>query len=659
MDKLLLFPGKTERGIFTHVLDTELDYLTKTASEYHPEIASYINSAKKIEGKTQILLTALGSGEIWGDNVNGDFFPESELCAPTDEWGYKSFMKYANVFKHHVNKDPNAAYGNVPLAVYNTKYRRVELIIMIDDAKAPDIKIKIDNGEYPDWSMGCRVPYDVCSICGNKARTRKDYCEHLKYYIGRIDPVSGKKAYAINIKPRFFDISMVLIGADKIARTLKKVANSSQREPVSSAYLAEKLSGVKVSELEKHIPVKDAPASQQSINTLVRAIPEIKAQEPAIPDKVLNTLGGMDLSKVFSTLSMLGILPKPQEFQRIVLVSVGKKSMADELDSKNLCFDPASREESPVHDRLVNVTPDNFSSEIFEKLRPFIEDRSYASPVLGRRITIMIKSANLKPAARIPRFIKISEEAERKPVGIVPLMLLIAGMYSALSRKAPEGVLSGIDKIIANHPGVAAALGASLPIVASTMFGDRQKGMFTPGMGPVNPDVNNVLARIEEKRQKPYLKVASMLTPTKRLFMGVPLIYMASGILQKQKEANPWEEEGRIKQFIRKNPDILGAALATDAMMSMGGGGLLNRLKKPLSKIASNNSWEDARDALAEYYPAIKIATVQDVLSGGFAWPLIMGSANLPARVVGALFDQAILEASKKILSKKQDLDTI
>jgi hypothetical protein len=33
MDKLLLFPGRTDKGIFTYVIDAEKPYLEKTASE--------------------------------------------------------------------------------------------------------------------------------------------------------------------------------------------------------------------------------------------------------------------------------------------------------------------------------------------------------------------------------------------------------------------------------------------------------------------------------------------------------------------------------------------------------------------------------------------------------------------------------------------------
>src|SRR5512135_3518387 len=118
MDKLLLFPGADSKGVYTFLIEQEKGHLVKTAAEYHPTIAAYIRNAKTIPGKTQILLTALGAFEYWGNNRNGDSFPEESLAHEGDEYGYKTFEKYAKIYKHHINKDPKAAYGEVPLAVY-------------------------------------------------------------------------------------------------------------------------------------------------------------------------------------------------------------------------------------------------------------------------------------------------------------------------------------------------------------------------------------------------------------------------------------------------------------------------------------------------------------------------------------------------------------
>ena len=61
--------------------------------------------------------------------------------------------------------------------------------------------------------MGCKVPEDICSITGKRAKVRADYSDYLKFKMNQVLP-DGRKVYAINEKPRFFDISIVTIPAD-------------------------------------------------------------------------------------------------------------------------------------------------------------------------------------------------------------------------------------------------------------------------------------------------------------------------------------------------------------------------------------------------------------------------------------------------------------
>lgn len=659
-----MFPGKTERGIFTYVIDAERNYLEKTAGEYHPTIASYIHSAKPIPGKTQILLTALGAGEYWGNNVNGDYFPEAALAHEGDDYGYKTFEKHAHVYKHHVNKNPAASYGRVPLAVYNPTFHRVELIVSIDNASAPEIVQRMDAGDYPDWSMGCKVPFDVCSICGNKAPTRAYYCEHLKYYMGRIHPETGKLAYAINTMPKFFDISYVLIGADRIAKALRKVASapSQSSHVVGSALLADKVAeAAKAAEIRKEVPASEPPASQsnlENLDTLVRAIPVVKAQEPPLPSDVINRLSGEPLSRALSTMTMLGMVPKPQEFQKIFLISMGKRQLAEDLEQRNLCFDPMMADEPSKRDfDTIGCDHRNFDERIMQWLRPHIPDRSYAMPHLARRMAIIIKQGQEYP---LPEFIKVSEEQkkERKPFGILPVLIAAATAYAALARKAPKESLGGIDKLLSTNAGLglATALGIGLIGAFRGTIGANAKGNYAPGPY-VNPDTNDVFTRIEALKQKPYLKVAgvsSLGSASKRLFFGVPAAYMASGVLQQHRKINPFDEESRVKSFIRQNPDVVSGALIADAVLSAKGhpmstASLLSKgkgLAKGLGRFAKAAA---AADELMGT-DLLKTADVQDVLTNAVTWPLAIGKANLPGRIVGGLFDQAIIEGSSKAI---------
>ena len=69
--------------------------------------------------------------------------------------------------------------------------------------------------------MSARVKSDICSCCGNEAKTSKNYCGHLKQAMGQYIPEFKKFAYAINVRPTFFDISDVANPADRIAHHLQ------------------------------------------------------------------------------------------------------------------------------------------------------------------------------------------------------------------------------------------------------------------------------------------------------------------------------------------------------------------------------------------------------------------------------------------------------
>lgn len=137
------------------------------------------------------------------------------------------------VLVHNCNKDASRSFGRVILAAWNPTMKRVELILELDRDlaaayEASDILQKIENGEFPDCSMGCKVPYDICRICGHVSKTRMDYCDHARTMMGKILP-DGRIVGVDNTLPRFFDISFVLIGADKTAKVMAKLASGGKK----------------------------------------------------------------------------------------------------------------------------------------------------------------------------------------------------------------------------------------------------------------------------------------------------------------------------------------------------------------------------------------------------------------------------------------------
>lgn len=171
--------------------------LAETDTPLHPQLQEYIQNLRPDSGKTYVLVSAMGAGEYYGDNINGDYFPYKELVTHTPEWldipvsdiarrkqgamslktGYPTFY-LAHAFKHHVNKDPARSFGDIECAVWNEKMKRVELVISLEHSRceqmgAEDVLNRINDGQYPDVSMGCRVPYDVCFPPGTLIQTSR------------------------------------------------------------------------------------------------------------------------------------------------------------------------------------------------------------------------------------------------------------------------------------------------------------------------------------------------------------------------------------------------------------------------------------------------------------------------------------------------------
>lgn len=208
------------------------------------------------KGETLVHLLALGDGETVGCNRNGDYFPKK---ANQD---YHHTFLTANYYHNHDNKDKDKAYGRVVAAAHNGRMGRVELIVGLDNEKAADDIDELDKkGEFP-VSMSARVPFDICSICGNKAKSRKEYCKHASLTMGKIMD-DGKQACVINDFPSFFDISKVFRGADRVAWTFQKLDKAAAAgNTLGGAELAELLM---VAEYAVPIVKAASPASKELV----------------------------------------------------------------------------------------------------------------------------------------------------------------------------------------------------------------------------------------------------------------------------------------------------------------------------------------------------------------------------------------------------------
>lgn len=183
-----------------------------------------------------IHLIAMGNSDQYGFNRNGDYFAGDVL-----EKRAHTFVTHGKVFREHRHYEDRSrgAYepiGQVKWAGYDPKgMQRVELIIHMDKNAAAEEYEMAKRGEALNWSMSCRVPNDRCSCCGNQAETVSNYCDHLKNRMGQYIDGMSKYAFAYNDNPTFFDISRVGTPADRIARHIEYLFNTTGTDMQKSA----------------------------------------------------------------------------------------------------------------------------------------------------------------------------------------------------------------------------------------------------------------------------------------------------------------------------------------------------------------------------------------------------------------------------------------
>lgn len=269
-------------------------------------------------GHAYVVDTAMGAGEGWSSNVNADWFAESVLKREVH-----TFVTRAHPFFHHKNQDPRFAKGNILFSAYFDKMRRVELVVEISRDKGAEVTRRIEAGEFPRTSMGWRAVYDVCSICGNKAKNRAQYCQHLRFEPNRIYD-DGRKVYAINPEGYFFDHSYVLVPADRTAGTMFVVKVASDQalfgENVSGAKLAEALD-VKIHE-ETSVSKLKNPEAARALLKAAQALSK-KSASKSLPVDEIQKLSEMGMQKAASTLAQSGHVPTPLDVARICCASAG------------------------------------------------------------------------------------------------------------------------------------------------------------------------------------------------------------------------------------------------------------------------------------------------------------------------------------------------
>ena len=327
--------------IFNNSFDyPEAEHLVKIID--NPDDRSKIaNSVRNEWGDIQpiknhaiIHLIALGSFEKTGSNLNFDAF-EEEVCKNS----HPTFTKKAKLYRHHNSKVPNEQRdGDVIKSSYNEKMGRVELAIAANIDKCADWLGKVEKGGEVKFSMGWHCDNDICSICGNKAKTASEYCMHVKkgaehpYGRNKILP-DGRKCFVFNREGYWNDISYVDRGADMIAMDLAKIAGIDLSEPVGGAELAELMEN-RVLSTSKLAVAEKLSKIQKYIDAMGINAPTGVIDKTDLSESAIRELQEKDPKQMFTALSKAGALMSFRNFYKLASGSKYKqfKKSIDEAE---------------------------------------------------------------------------------------------------------------------------------------------------------------------------------------------------------------------------------------------------------------------------------------------------------------------------------------
>ena len=472
----------------------DINSFSKTASvlssHVPEEIVSFVKGISNDPTLVYAHIIALSTDEKWGSNRNGDTFREKDILETQDDVEaaknpepytniklprYKTFLS-AKLYKHHQNKPDSVSYGDVVCAAYNMKMHRVEIVIRISKVREPELAAEIESGMPIAFSMGCKIPWDSCSICQHVAKSRADYCVHAKTMMGKILD-DGRQVKVYNPKPRFFDISRVCQPADETAFLLKKVASlvsSVNYSPLENDeadddfdVLASAFKRAEISKKIKGVTIGDAV---KNVNLDLMK----KLDEPDFSNEDLERSSNHPLQDILSTLTGMGMVMKPQEHRKIIIIKISKSP--DFLQKEGSAIDVDYRNNS-----------------IYNIFKKYAESRSCYTDHLVKRASVLSNNENEVETDPICEALyniyrrelnnldaqKVASAVERTynleglfksavhwtvPTAAVPLAAAyMYGAHQDYKRRYLGTPTSGFEDYMAEHPGsvgVGGALGA-------------------------------------------------------------------------------------------------------------------------------------------------------------------------------------------------------
>lgn len=358
------------------VLDLSSPGLVKEAA--CSDIADFLKTLTPIPGRSYLHVNMLGASNVYSCTRNGDYFHEDTLRKY-----HKTFQTTpAKFFKGHRNKSDSPSFGTCIFATYNENMHRIELIIEADEITSKEIDDQIANGFYPKTSMACKLPFDVCSICGNKARTRAEYCIHLSTQMNKLLP-DGRKVMAINDTDiRWFDCSLVFRPADVTSSVLQKVASDEDVSHMGAAERAE-LEGLteKKASLRKWADlVKEISGTGEVLQDVTSILEKTKD----LPTSLIPILGRFNINQSLTAMAVLGITPSVSFLSELIAnihLGEGYEGIGPLVEEYVKNVDPDSM--APMI--TIDSPLEPIDPLLLTALLPYIDRSSLLSPSIEKR----------------------------------------------------------------------------------------------------------------------------------------------------------------------------------------------------------------------------------------------------------------------------------
>lgn len=261
----------------------------------------------------------------------------------------------------------------------------------------------------------CRIKFDVCTVCGNMAPTRKQYCDHLRFEMCTLRP-DGVKVGMLNPAPKFFDSSWVIRPADRTGFMLKKVANVESPIELYSGDLGAMVDDFnskaadarKLAVIDKvvrgypaGIAQSDLPNAKLIEQYAKTSLPAVVANTPKLSSADLQTLAPYDIGTTLAELSRNGILLTTPEFIQLFIAKAmpGTEVPLDVLDNlvaaQSELFELFGQHPSLLDECMPSLEPGAAAPPALKKAAEALrEKRSTVSEYLYRRFGPHLDQAN-------------------------------------------------------------------------------------------------------------------------------------------------------------------------------------------------------------------------------------------------------------------------